>query len=103
MKIAVNFMWKVLAPLNVLLFDWRWIINRFPTRDQLLREMILIDDRDKCCALFFKDDESKQHVFSSCDFNSRICASIVTWIDPKLGLTEEHIFFVFVRVSEVEG
>lgn len=28
MRIAVNFVWKISAPSNVLIFGWRWILNR---------------------------------------------------------------------------
>lgn len=62
-RISVNFSWKISVHLIVLMFGWRWILNRLATRDQLVKRRILIDDRDKCLALYFKDDESKQHIF----------------------------------------
>lgn len=92
MRIAVNFVWKISAPSNVLMFGWRWILNRLPTRDQLVSMRILINDRDKCCTLFCMDNETKQHVFFSCEFSSKIQATIVIWISPELGLTVEDLF-----------
>ncbi|KAI5448008.1 hypothetical protein KIW84_015444 [Lathyrus oleraceus] len=92
MRITINFVWKISETSNVLMFGWRWILNRIPTKDQLGSMRILIDDRDKCCTLFFKDNESKQHVFFSCEFSSKIQAAIVIWISPELGLTVEDLF-----------
>lgn len=66
-------------------------MNRLPTRDQLVRMRILFDDRDKCCVLCFKVDESKQHAFNSCNSSSSIWAAIVTLLGPDIGLSVEDV------------
>lgn len=38
MRIVVNFVWRIPAPSNVLLFEWRWNLDRLPTRDQLMKK-----------------------------------------------------------------
>ncbi|CAK8567342.1 unnamed protein product [Lathyrus sativus] len=44
---VLSVIWKSLVLSNVLLFGWCLILNRLPTRDQLVKRKIRLDNRDK--------------------------------------------------------
>ena len=62
-----------------------------PTRDQLVRKRIFVDDRDKCCVLCFKEDESQHHLFGRCEFNNKIWVAIAKWLELNIFLTLEDL------------
>lgn len=90
-RYALSFFWKVQAPSNILMFGWRLTLNRLPTRDQLMRRDIVVDDIYNNCAFSFKEEESKIHLFDMCEVSRRIWAKMCNWLGNNLTLSIEDL------------
>lgn len=56
----------------------------------MLIKGIIVNERDKCCILYFKEDESRDHLFCSCDFSRRLWVDLVKWLGAKINLLAEE-------------
>ena len=55
---------------------------------------IIVNDRDKCCILCFKEDKSRNHLFSICDFNRRLWAELVKWLGAESDLSAKEFYML---------
>ncbi|XP_058746829.1 uncharacterized protein LOC131619785 [Vicia villosa] len=51
MKAALTQLWKVRVSSNILMFGWRFVLNRLPTRDNLLVRGIELAETETYCVL----------------------------------------------------
>lgn len=63
---------------------------RLSTRDQLLIRRIIVNDKDKCCVLCFKEDELRNHLFCRCDFSKRLWADLVKCLGAESDLSADE-------------
>lgn len=75
---ASSLIWTTPAPSNVCFFIWRSIINRLPTRDNLLKRRVLISAVDACCPRCRHFEESSAHALIKCPASSEVWALCVT-------------------------
>lgn len=74
-------LWNKLIPSKVSVFGWRLLLNRLPTKDQLLLQDS-IQPSMSSCPLYEKDPELIDHLFVACT-NSRI---IWLWLSQWWGI-----------------
>lgn len=79
-------------PLKLNLFVWRLLLNRIPTKDNLVRRGIVSTDDCHCvegCGL----DEEKNHLLVRCNHFGRIWNMVAAWLGFKFvgnGLLQEQ-------------
>lgn len=90
------------APSKVNVFVWRLILERNPTRDQLKKRGILVEDRDYVCVFCFRASENSNHLFDLCPITSRIWEKIGEWIGELVSFTNVELrsfLFFFDKVK----
>lgn len=87
----LGFMWKLKIPSKVSTFAWKYILSRLPTRDQLKKRGILVDDRDICYVFCFNAMENPNHLFVSCPYTSRIWNKVGTWMGNPVTLLNDEL------------
>lgn len=65
---SLKALWRTSIPSKVVVFVWRLLLERLPTRDALLRRGIISAYHNICCVFCFANDESVSDVFFSCPF-----------------------------------
>ncbi|XP_058733800.1 uncharacterized protein LOC131605468 [Vicia villosa] len=95
--LAFNYLWKFKVPSKILCFGWRFLLNRIPTRDQLVRRGVLVGGIDSVCALCSTEEESLSHLFFLCNVSIRIWRRVFMWLDLSEFMTLEEFgdFFYF--------
>ncbi|XP_058733994.1 uncharacterized protein LOC131605683 [Vicia villosa] len=95
--LAFNYLWKFKVPSRILCFGWRFLLNRIPTRDQLVRRGVLVGGSDSVCALCSKEEETLSHLFFLCNISIRIWRRVFMWLDISEDLTIDEFgdFFHF--------
>jgi hypothetical protein len=81
---AIKKLWKIDVPSKVLVFGWRFILDKLPTRQALHHRGILLNPNDLSCALCSLHVEDIGHLFFSCQFNSGIWNAIASWIGKSI-------------------
>lgn len=74
----LSIVWKVPVPSKVALFCWRLLLDRLPTKDNLIRRNVVINNSR--CSLCDSCDENVVHLFFHCDFSKCIWKEILSWI-----------------------
>jgi hypothetical protein len=64
--------WKCLAPSKVKAFVWQLLLDRIPTRQNLLRRQIPLPEGNQLCVYCAEAAESAVHLFLYCDFARQI-------------------------------
>jgi hypothetical protein len=77
---ALKKLWKIDVPSKVLVFGWRFILDRLPTRSALNHRGIILNPNDTTCAFCSQNLEDLGHLFLSCQFSVDIWNAIYTWI-----------------------
>ncbi|XP_058767418.1 uncharacterized protein LOC131641109 [Vicia villosa] len=80
MKVALSQLWKIRILTNILMFGWRFILNRLPTKDNLLERDIELAEIDEVCVLCGNYSETRNHLFTDCIFSLRIWKAIYAWL-----------------------
>ncbi|GAU10909.1 hypothetical protein TSUD_426860, partial [Trifolium subterraneum] len=65
-------LWKSWAPLKVVVFSWKLLQDRIPSRLNLLRRRVFPNPESALCALCGLSGESSAHLFISCPVVSSI-------------------------------
>lgn len=72
--------WIAAAPSNVCAFAWRVLLDRVPTRLNLLRRKFLSSSADAHCPVCQLDQESVDHVFIHCPFATKVWSLCYCWL-----------------------
>lgn len=72
--------WKTKAPPKVLAFSWKVLRGRVPTRQNLLRRLVLGMSQDLSCALCEEEMESLNHLFVHCRSVLRVWSKVYQWL-----------------------
>jgi len=71
-------LWQAKAMPRVLVTAWRVLLDRIPTRANLIRRGVLVNS--PLCALCNTLEESSQHLFLECVFAQRVWSMCYRWI-----------------------
>jgi len=76
--------WHKQVPLKINVFAWRFIRNRLPTKDNLVRRWVL-HINDNVCVRGCGSLETVEHLFLGCDIFTSVWSLVLQWM---------HISFV---------
>ncbi|XP_058741660.1 uncharacterized protein LOC131614048 [Vicia villosa] len=92
-------LWKVRVPSNIQLFGWRFILNRLPTKDNLIARGIEIEDSKEGCEFCGNTMETRYHLFFECPFSTRMWDAVHTWMGSPMWIKEKE-FMEFPNYCE---
>ncbi|GAU47952.1 hypothetical protein TSUD_06860 [Trifolium subterraneum] len=64
--IALNRLWKNNVPTKVIIFGWRLLLLRLPTKEALFRRGIINNNVERCCIFCLSENEDIDHIFFHC-------------------------------------
>lgn len=73
--------WKSPAPSKVVALSWKGLLNRLPTRVNLIRRNALPQHGNSRCVFCNEVDESTNHLFLHCKVTWRIWAKVQNWLE----------------------
>jgi hypothetical protein len=97
---AIKILWRNDVPSKILVFGWRLLLDRLPTRSALNHRGILLNSLDLTCVFCSLYLEDSNHLFFSCQFVKRIWAAISSWIGNDIP-TEVVGWNNFMRFGEL--
>ena len=74
-------LWKSPIPSKVVAFAWRAILNRIPTKDNLVLRNVLGPEVQPLCVLCNRMEESAHHLFLHCDVASAVWLNLMRWLN----------------------
>jgi len=77
--VEVKLIWQKYVPLKVVVFVWRLLQNRLPTKDNLLRRGVLHTDTCQCVS-GFGSMKTVNHLFLHCSVFGTVWNYILCWI-----------------------
>ena len=106
--IAFEELWRLKVPNKILIFTWRLLRDRLPTRRNLHRQQVEINDRR--CLFCSSMEEDTGHLFFHCSKISPVWWESLSWVNnmgpfpqnPKQHFLE-HIFGVAQKKLYAEG
>jgi hypothetical protein len=81
---AVKKLWKIDIPSKVLVFGWRLLLERLPTRSALNHRGILHHSQDLSCAFCSQQAEDIDHLFFICSFSKSVWVQISNWVGKNI-------------------
>ncbi|XP_058775083.1 uncharacterized protein LOC131649336 [Vicia villosa] len=78
---ANKVIWKARMPSKVKIFSWRLLKDRLPTRLQLLKRDIIVDNEECLCVFGCPIKEDAKHLFLRCDKLRRVWEKIQSWLE----------------------
>jgi hypothetical protein len=78
-KLVFKSLWKCGAPTKVCAFSWQLLLNRIPTKDNLLSRRI-IEVHQGACGMCGEAMESALHLFLHCKFSAKVWYDITRWL-----------------------
>jgi hypothetical protein len=81
---AIKKLWKNDVPSKVLIFAWRLLLDRLPTRSALHRRGILLNQNDLHCVFCTHLSEEVSHLFFHCPFSKGVWDSVSNWIGKSV-------------------
>ena len=87
-------LWKSPAPSKVVAFSWMLLLDRIPTRANLVRRRVL-PPGDPCdCVLCGQGEETPTHLFLHCQVTSLIWRKVLNWLGINF-ITPHNLFMHF--------
>jgi len=84
-------LWKSPAPSKVVAFSWRALLNRIPTRSNLIRRNAIPTSVNSHCVFCNMVEESTNHLFLHCLETWKIWLQIQKWLEVCL-ITPSNLF-----------
>jgi hypothetical protein len=76
---VVHKVWKSLAPSKVVVFSWKTLLSRIPTRANLATRGVVLEDAHVLCAACGGDVETENHLFLLCPLAWSIWIEVYRW------------------------
>lgn len=76
--------WGSRAPSNVCVFAWRLLLDRLPTKSNLLQRRALPADADLNCIFCMQETETANHLFVRCPFTLSLWTRCYRWFGGLL-------------------
>jgi hypothetical protein len=90
--------WHRFIPVKVLLFVWRLLRDRLPTRDNLMRRRIL-HSNDMACAAGCGVSETTKHLLLDCGISNTVWYHVWQWLVLSANLQFLIVRCVIIIVS----
>jgi hypothetical protein len=74
-------LWKNPAPLKVLAFAWKVLLNRVPTKTNLTFRNVLAPEESTLCPMCNGAEESSIHLFLHCQLACKVWYKLMWWLD----------------------
>jgi hypothetical protein len=74
-------LWKSPAPSKVVMFAWKVLLNRVPTKVNLALRNVLDPEESSLCVMCNSVEESSTHLFMHCDLASFVWSKLMLWLD----------------------
>jgi hypothetical protein len=80
-------LWKSLGSSKIIAFAWQLLLDKIPSRNNLLRRHILLPADDRCvwCG---SESEIVMHLFIYCDIARKIWTEVVSWLRLDISLPQ---------------
>lgn len=79
-KRVFDYLWKGQAPTSVVAFTLKLLLDRVPTRMNLVIHNIIPVEASVNCALFDYEGETSQHLFLFCEVSSNVWSLVMRWL-----------------------
>jgi len=101
---AVSRIWKAWVPSKVVVFSWQLLLDRIPTRLNLIRRGVPLPNGGLGCAFCETPSESSVHLFLSCPSILPVWYQVATWLGWEfvipLGLARQFQYFTGLGASK---
>ncbi|XP_058750086.1 uncharacterized protein LOC131623077 [Vicia villosa] len=77
---ALSGLWKTKIPSKFLIFGWRLLLNRLPTKVNLARRKILVYLSLLLCPFCGLEEETSEHLFASCSVSLHWWNLLCVWL-----------------------
>jgi hypothetical protein len=77
---AFSSLWKCFAPSKVRVFAWQLLLQRIPTRLNLIRRHVTLPEGESCCVWCGIEPESVLHLFLYCEFARKVWEKVFSWL-----------------------
>jgi hypothetical protein len=94
-ELAFKINWKCIAPSMVTGFAWLVLRDRVPTRENLIRRRIVLDNDQNRCIFCGDHAETAQHLFLYCN-------AILNWLGLNLSLPHS-IMSILIFMAQTHG
>jgi hypothetical protein len=81
---AIKKLWRNDLPSKVLVFGWRLLLDRLPTKGALHRRGILINPSELNCIFCHQHLEDNEHLFFNCPVIISVWESVYHWIGRRV-------------------
>jgi hypothetical protein len=78
--LSFKVLWKCMAPSKVTGFAWLVLLDRVPTRVNLIRRQVIIDDMNQCCVFCGNSAETVTHLFLYCNCILQVWERVFAWL-----------------------
>lgn len=90
-KVVFESVWKSPAPSKVVVFSWQLLLNRIPTKDNLLRRRILAPVSLGRCEFCDQVGETAAHLFLHCEWMFKVWSKVGGWLGINF-ITPQSLF-----------
>lgn len=87
-KLVFSQIWKSPAPLKVVAFSWKLLLDRIPTRVNLHVRNVLPSEAPLACVLCGNGVETSNHLFLHCSVASRVWMNVMKWLEINFLMLE---------------
>lgn len=82
-------LWRCDIPSKVLVFCWRLLLRKLPTRENLFNRRIIISIQDAKCVFCRSETESIDHLFCSCEVIKEVWNGVLSWLNVQTDLHDD--------------
>ncbi|RHN54844.1 putative RNA-directed DNA polymerase [Medicago truncatula] len=90
-KVVFELVWKSPAPSKVVAFSWQLLLNRIPTKDNLLSRRILAPVSLGRCEFCEQVAETATHLFLHCEWTFKVWSKVGGWLGINF-ITPQSLF-----------
>lgn len=83
--------WKSTAPLKVIMFSWKALLNRIPTKSNLRIRNVISADASSLFVGCGRANETSMHLFLHCDLAFEVWLRVMRWWNFSM-VTPPNIF-----------
>jgi hypothetical protein len=98
MDLVFKYLWKCGAPSKVCSFSWQLLLDRIPTKDNLLKRRIIQVQHEQC-SMCGVASESARHLFLHCGFAAKVWYDIIRWLGFTIILPHSIISSLAILIN----
>jgi len=97
-----SLLWKSPAPSKVVVFSWKLLLDRIPTKVNLARRRILPEEASNRCVFCDQAGETSSHLFLYCVWTFHVWSLVCGWLEIN-SITPQTLFQHFECWNGVIG